>query len=408
MDVWRCRAEPHQCGKMIIHDTIVPRCKVYRKDYESVVMRGAKYLDWWATIGGGPISTESSISVPYTRPGNYIQAGKLVDSTTTTDPYIAISYVWDVNPSFVEWEGREVTLQALRIVEQLSKYTSYALWVDAICIPQNDIPVKEVELQKMADIYRGAIAVLCLVPEADRATCAVVERSAALMNMEGFRALEKGGDTHGMYMFASHGSNETLRKLFGSRWWTRAWTLQEAVLNNSTYIVGENMETIPISDILKICGPIARRAATQKKEVLGQSSSFWDSLNSMKMATNDRMPLGTAMSTVWRRQCKVPHDMAYSLLGVCRLQEIRPNYHLPLEEVFVDLVEKACSAGDFSWLRWTHLIDRSDPNRLGRMSMVPTPATIKSAPASTITTWHSIEIPQLPSLIRGGEFGSKG
>ena len=358
-------------------------------------------ITYWMSLRS-LISTVSSIPAPCARPGNYIQAGKLVDSTTTTDPYIAVSYVWDTNYSFVEWEGRKVTPQALRIVEQLSKYTSYALWVDAICIPQDDAPVKAVELKKMADIYRGAAAVLCLVPETDHTICTIVERAAALMDMAGFRALEEGGDTHAMYMFASQGSNDALRELFGSKWWTRAWTFQEAVLNNATF-VGKNMETIPISDTLKICGPIGRRAATQKKEVLGQSSSFWDSLNSMKMAITDRMPLGVAMSNVWRRKCTVPHDMAYSLLGVCRLEEIKPDYDLPLEEVFTDLVEKASSKGDFSWLRWSHLIDRSDSSR--RTSMVPIPATIKDAPASAITVWHSIKIPQMTSPIRGGDFG---
>ncbi|KAF8134299.1 heterokaryon incompatibility protein-domain-containing protein [Boletus edulis] len=371
-DIWGYPGqEPHRCGKTIVGHAILPRCEVYKRDYESVAKQGTKYLDWWE-------GRESS-----------------VDSTTTADPYIAISYVWDGNPSFVNWHGREVTTQALQIVEQLSKYTPHSLWVDAICIPQNNVPVKQVELKKMADIYRGALAVLCLVPEMDRMICTIVEHAAALMDMEGFRALEEGGDTHGMYLFASQGSNEALRKLFASRWWTRAWTFQEAILNNATFVVGKNMETIPIYDILKICGPIGRRAATQEKEVLGQSSSFWDSISSMK----------TTMSNIWRRQCTVPHDMAYSLLGVCCLQEIEPNYSLSFEEVFTNLVDKASSKGDFSWLRWAHLVDRSDPSGQMQMSVVPIPETIRAAPASAITVWHSVKIPKVLSPVRGGEFG---
>ncbi|KAG6375723.1 hypothetical protein JVT61DRAFT_3300 [Boletus reticuloceps] len=194
-DIWGCPGhEPHRCGKMIVGHAILPRCEVYKRDYEPVAKQGTKYLDWWEIIpASSPIST-----APYARPGNCIKAGKLVDSTTTADPYIAISYVWDRNPSFVNWHGREVTTQALQIVEQLSKYTPHGLWVDAICIPQNDVPAKQVELKKMADIYRGALAVLCLVPEMDRTTCTIVEHAAALMDMEGFRALEEGGDTHGI------------------------------------------------------------------------------------------------------------------------------------------------------------------------------------------------------------------
>ncbi|KIJ60457.1 hypothetical protein HYDPIDRAFT_117168 [Hydnomerulius pinastri MD-312] len=402
MDIWGCQGEPHRCGKMIVGNTIQPRCQVYAKDYKFVIERGTKYLDWWQIITASPVI--AATHSPYARPQNCIRAGKLVDSMSTSEPYIAISYVWDTCPSFQDWGDRRVTKQALRIAERLSRYTPYALWIDAICIPQDDEPVKMVEVGKMADIYRSATAVLCLVSETERETCEIVGHAAALMDMDGFRALEEAGDTHGMYMFASQGSNEALRRLFGSRWWTRAWTFQEAVLNKTTFVVGEEMETIPISDILKICRPIGRRAATQRKEVLGQPSAFWDSLDYMKIATNEQMALGTAMSSVWRRQCTVNHDMVYSLLGVCRLEAIQPDYQLPLEEVFTDLVEKASSKGDFSWLRWSHLVDRDGSSQ--RMSMVPLPATVSATPASAITEWRSIQLSPKPSSpIRGGEFG---
>ncbi|KAF9236121.1 heterokaryon incompatibility protein-domain-containing protein, partial [Melanogaster broomeanus] len=340
----------------------------------------------------------------YSRPQNCIRDGKLVDSMSSPEPYIAISYVWDTCPSFKNWQGRRVTEQALRIAARLSKHTTYALWIDAICINQDDEPVKMVELAKMADIYRGATAVLCLVPEIEDTTCQIVENGAGMMDLEGFRSLEDAGDTHGMYMFASQGSNETLQKLFGSRWWTRAWTFQEAVLNRATFLVGEGEETIPISDVLRISRPICRRAATQNKHdsLLGQRSSFWDSVNSMTEAVKEYMPLGMAMSSVWRRQSTVTHDMAYSLLGVCHLEAIRPDYRLPQEKVFVDLVEKASSKGDFSWLKWSYLVDRDVAGE--GMSMVPVPATVSATRASAITEWRSVKVPQV-SLVRGADFG---
>ncbi|KAG1904766.1 heterokaryon incompatibility protein-domain-containing protein, partial [Suillus fuscotomentosus] len=186
------------------------------------------------------------------RPRNCIRDRKLVDSASSVEPYIAISYGWDTRPSFKEWEGRRVTEQALHIADRLSKRTSYALWIDAICIGQDNEPVKMVELAKMADIYLGATAVLCLVPEIDQTTCRVVEHGTEMIDLDGFCALEHAGDTHRMYVFASQGSNKALHMLFSSRWWTRVWTLREAVLNRITFLVGEKEETITISDVLKI------------------------------------------------------------------------------------------------------------------------------------------------------------
>ena len=327
---------------------------------------------------------------------------------SSPEPYIAVSYVWDTSPTFRKWQDRRVTEQALRIAERLSNNTSYALWIDAICIDQDNELVKMVELAKMADIYRGAVAVLCLVPEVEQRTCEIVQQGAAMMNLDGFRALEDAGDTHGMYMFASQGSDEALQKLFGSRWWTRAWTFQEAVLNRTTFLVGDGEETIPISEVLKVSRPIGRRAATQTKHdnLLGKPSSFWDSVNSMSGLEKEStgMPLGTAMSNVWRRESTVAHDMAYSLLGVSRLETIKPNYQLSLEKVFTELVENASLKGDFSWLRWSYLVNRDITDE--GMSMVPVPATVLASPASPITEWRSVKVPQL-SVVRGGpgDFG---
>ncbi|KAG2149596.1 heterokaryon incompatibility protein-domain-containing protein [Suillus cothurnatus] len=403
MNIWKCENKRHQCGMMMEHNTCIPRCRAYLRDHKKVTERKTTYLTWHRIIKNAESNVKAATT--YARPRNCIRDGKLVDSASSAEPYIAISYVWDTRPSFKEWEGRRVTEQALRIADRLSKHTSYALWIDAICIDQDNEPVKMVELAKMADIYRGATAVLCLVPEIEQTTSRVVEHGAGMIDLDGFRALEHAGDTHGMYMFASQGSNKALHKLFSSRWWTRVWTFQEAVLNRLTFLVGEKEETIPLSDVLKISRPISRRAATQNKDkddLLGQLSSFWDSIHSMSGAMKAYMPLGTAMSSVWRRQSTVTHDMVYSLLGMCRLETITPDYRLPVEKVFADLVDKASLKGDFSWLKWSHLVDR-DATCEG-MSMVPVPATVLATPASAITEWRSVEVPRM-SVARGGAIG---
>jgi hypothetical protein len=73
-----------------------------------------------------------------------------------------------------------------------------------------------------------------------------------------------------------------------------------------------------------------------------------------------------------------------------------------VEKVFADLVDKASLKGDFSWLKWSHLVDR-DATCEG-MSMVPVPATVLATPASAITEWRSVEVPRM-SVARGGAIG---
>ena len=94
-----------------------------------------------------------------------------------------------------------------------------------------------VELAKMADIYRGAVAVVCLIPETLADTSEVVAQAAMLMDGDTYRKLETSGDIYGSYMFATKGECDYLLRLYGSRWWERAWTFQEAVLNRKTHLV---------------------------------------------------------------------------------------------------------------------------------------------------------------------------
>ncbi|KAI0774832.1 heterokaryon incompatibility protein-domain-containing protein, partial [Trametes elegans] len=242
------------------------------------------------------------------RPRNLIQNDTLIevdqDPNTPTIPYIAVSYTWDPDPTLCQWHGRPVTTQALGIASRLARYTSLALWIDAICIAQNDPRAKEEELPKMADIYRGAVGVVCLVGDVTSRTCALVQRGVQLTRHAAGRALQDAGDIYGAYMFATAGENTALEAMFGHRWWERAWTFQEAVLNRHTYIVGEAEDTIPIDEVLELGLVVRRRAAStagMKMGTLGRPSAFWDSVAAMSVAAQRPLSLGESIACVWRR-----------------------------------------------------------------------------------------------------------
>ena len=62
------------------------------------------------------------------------------------------------------------------IANRFAPHTPHALWIDAICINQDDVKAKEEELPKMADISRGAHSVVCLISGVDVYTCEAVKR----------------------------------------------------------------------------------------------------------------------------------------------------------------------------------------------------------------------------------------
>lgn len=421
MSFWNCKEDArgggHHCGAMLSSRTIIePRCRVFRNIINKLDARKLQphTNSWWkllddrseieATFPPHTPEEQEKARSSYARPGHCILDGKLIPGTQAPE-YIAISYVWGLNTVWKEWCGRRVTEQALKLSERLSKYTTLPLWIDALCVPQNDGPVKMRELAKMADIYRGATLVLCLVPEVSVDACNTVARCNALMDDEGYANREDGLDIYGSFMFATFGEHNSLLNLFASRWWERAWTFQEAALNLRTFLVGEEEESIPIQHLWRIAGPVQRRAASVGSQLtMGKPASFWDSVSKMADASVRGLPLGDAMSCVWRRLATVEHDKVYSMLGVCKLSEhIRPDYNLTLSAVLMQLFESASSQGDYSWTFWCHKIHHDEVE--DGLCMVPTPEQVRGVPFMSITKWESSRCVNFAAVKPGAERG---
>ena len=95
--------------------------------------------------------------------------------------YIALSYVWgDPKDSFsIQVDGRP-----FKVTENLRDFlaayrtntTCPVLWIDAVCIDQNNIPERNAQIQLMKRIYEGAESVVIwLGPELDNTKAAIRE-----------------------------------------------------------------------------------------------------------------------------------------------------------------------------------------------------------------------------------------
>ena len=81
-------------------------------------------------------------------------------------PYTALSYVWgapeNTTPILVDGKSQEVTLNLAAALEHLRQglTTSLTLWIDALCIDQNDEAEKSEQVGRMRDIYAQAESVI--------------------------------------------------------------------------------------------------------------------------------------------------------------------------------------------------------------------------------------------------------
>ncbi|KAH9852359.1 heterokaryon incompatibility protein-domain-containing protein [Lenzites betulinus] len=330
---------------------------------------------------------------PYARPRHLVVNGELVPCEQDPDvpaPYIAVSYTWDIDTiRECKW-GREVSKQALDIVKTLSCWTTLPLWIDAICIPQNDDAAKEEELPRMADIYRGAVEVWCLVDSVDRGVDEAFSIFAKLFEDDKIKEdIQEGAGRMRLSQNMPEDHQDDVERVFGHRWWERAWTFQEATVNPRTFLVGRDGHRLPISTVLTVARfaqsspPIA---SDYKRERYGRGGIFWDSVVAMTLATQYSLSLGEGIACVWRRNATREHDQVYSLLGVVGLLgKVTPSYHEPFRVALRSLFQAAAISGDFSWIPWCSDISHADGSPAERL--IPTPDDIKNARFTVHTGW---------------------
>ncbi|KAK0620684.1 heterokaryon incompatibility, partial [Immersiella caudata] len=159
--------------------------------------------------------------------------------------YQALSYVWG-DPSVrlpIRVDGKRflVTENLFAVLSELQKSADPpTLWIDAICINQEDNVEKAHQVARMNAIYEGSQRVIAwLGPAADQSDLAIQK----LQRMAGFWE-SKGPDTtpeaareivrqataemvgHGHYVQGLP-HIVALRSLFLRPWWERVWIIQE-------------------------------------------------------------------------------------------------------------------------------------------------------------------------------------
>jgi chaperonin cofactor prefoldin len=185
--------------------------------------------------------------------------------------YTALSYTWGnptlshqifVNNRYLHvTESLEVALQHLR-----DQKDTLTLWIDAICINQQDTDEKNQQVQQMADIYRNASQVIVWLGPAANESVKVIEylklvareyQEHGLSGISDFSLIEmlREGD-HERHALITSSRIELFRKLdnlfhgtfpvmrfrdFAHRgWWRRTWVIQEICLaHEPVYLCGK-------------------------------------------------------------------------------------------------------------------------------------------------------------------------
>ena len=147
----------------------------------------------------------------------------------------ALSYVWGdssgVEPIFIDGKIKYIRLNLLSALRSLRHRTSErVLWIDALCINQENDLERMHQVRCMGDIYAQASSVIVWLGN---------EWTGADIDMEWFEIWVRGPELH---PDANVGPSTNINDLssqklahhalhfYDNPWWKRLWTVQEAVL----------------------------------------------------------------------------------------------------------------------------------------------------------------------------------
>ncbi len=159
--------------------------------------------------------------------------------------YEALSYSWgDPSPAFtIQCDGKPLpvarnlffALQQLRLENETRK-----LWIDAICINQQDLRERSEQVLRMLQIYQNAVHVIVWLGQ---------EAEDSHLAFESMKRLDERAWRVGV-MFRSHETGcydllhrmyDAQRRVFERPWFRRSWIRQEiSVAKNVTFLCGRD------------------------------------------------------------------------------------------------------------------------------------------------------------------------
>ena len=290
--------------------------------------------------------------------------------------FMALSYTWgdptDVREIWVNNMPMQVTANieaCLRVLRE-KHYIQHGwkVWIDALCINQQDIIERAGEVKRMREIYSKAWTPLVWTGKAADDSDGALELMLSLAN--DYASLEDSmavltRDLHRDPELFGVGRWRALYHFATRQYWRRTWILQEAGLGRSTMPVLCGQQTISWIHISKAMGLVFRSDELVNvyitNELKDAGSSFdrilWITMlviRELQRLQDDNLSSHSTNLLRLLHLCRHAlstdlRDKIYGLLGLMSQSLVRlisPDYAAPVIEVYTDFVKCAVQAED--------------------------------------------------------------
>lgn len=316
-------------------------------------------------------------------PGRQIAAELNTYPLHQVGPYIALSYTWGDAPCKSESINAlyEIILNnhIVKIQENLYHALTYLapkvrnknclLWIDAVCINQNDVKERNAQILHMAYIYKHAFAICGWIgvphdEEEVRLAVALMKKTHIFLR-DGLA--EHDGDMKKVSTSITPENEDIIpgapdsdsyrgwlgiKEIIQRPYWRRTWIYQEATVTDDTiFFCGDEHFTLTLVSAT-IC--MAHHVAEYSQSPVGfrcvaisapfSMASF--RLNGVIQCDHTLLEL---LEYLRYTECSEPRDKVYAILGMAAdssPRSIFPDYSKSLVDVYIDVVKFSLSQAD--------------------------------------------------------------
>ena len=293
----------------------------------------------------------------------------------------AVSYCWGSSkkraPLVIDCQNVTIPQTAAIAIRNLSKVSSYPLWIDAVCIDQKNLQEKSQQVTMMKEVFSKAVSVSIWLGPARRSTANAIS-SIEKIHQQCLRAI--GSLEHlNTHLYGSGGFKysdaplpdcdwSALQAFYSAQWFGRLWVIQEIGLaKDSTFYI--NSFSIGAEKVVLAARWMVHRKYTRYCE--GMESPGVENASSMYRPAG--RPLSNQLRRTHRAGYSVAQDKIYGLLGLLpekTASAVVADYTKPLVEVYAQAIRLALhEVGDLTFLQFAAWYRNSQPriNRARRL-----------------------------------------
>lgn len=297
--------------------------------FTAVVFHGFRYSPLDISI--------DSIRLLVLDPGNLISGALYHTSFSELPSYSALSYLWgtseETKPILINGVFLDVRMNLWHALSHL-RHTGEkrVMWVDAICIDQNNENEKNHQIPLMAMTYGRALNVMVWLGDHDE-----IDRAVDLRAVASFASSQ---DLSWLKQPQFRAAEAAIGNLVGVAYWRRAWIIQEigAAMEIQVHVGKQNMDWDQFMRLVELYQQLKPESRS------AQYIRGLDRLRNSRYLDGEVQSLGDLLSTFRNCFSLVRHDKIYAFLGLANdyftdgTAAITVNYSSSLPELYQNVI----------------------------------------------------------------------